>query len=232
MQHQKFTNWESRASTEHALIRPRSISEELCSCLFDQHDDIFNGHVFDWDVTLPEFEDMETRFSGTPKASARMHLTPATIAQRTKAKREAEPTPFDFDLDFFEDFLSLDCEPASPCLEPAKCVPLVNNKPKKRKAEQSRSRSWRKRPYKNVRERRRRAAIKDKLAELDDLCSSDAVTSIVPRPSAETRLMMGGPERARKMDILCDGFHILDVMGKELIKLRARNKELKKHTFK
>jgi len=231
MQHQKFTNWESRASTEHALIRPRSISEELCSCLFDQHDDIFNGHVFDWDETLPEFEDMETRFSGTPKASAMMHLTPATIAQRTKAKREAEPTPFDFDLDFFEDFLSLDCEPASPCLEPANCVPLVN-KPKKRKAEQSRSRSWRKRPYKNVRERRRRAAIKDKLAELDDLCSSDAVTSIVPRPSAETRLIMGGPERARKMDILCDGFHILDVMGKELIKLRARNKELKKHTFK
>ena len=231
MQHQKFTNWESRASTEHALIRPRSISEELCSCLFDQHDDIFNGHVFDWDETLPEFEDMETRFSGTPKASAMMHLTPATIAQRTKAKREAEPTPFDFDLDVFEDFLSLDCEPASPCLEPANCVPLVN-KPKKRKAEMSRSRSWRKRPFKNVREQRRRTAIKDKLAELDDLCSSDAVACIVPRPSAETALIMGDRQRPRKMDILCDSIHILDAMDKELNKLRSRNKELKMQTFK
>merc|ERR1719183_954777 len=165
MQHQKFTNWEARASTERALIRPRLISEEFCSCLSDQHDNSFNNNMFDWDETLSEFEDMETRFSGTPKASAMMHLTPAATAQRTKVKREAEPTPFDFSSDFFDmDFLSLECEPASPYLEqtavaptpprePAKCVPLIN-KPKKRKAEMTRSRSWRKRPFKNIRERR------------------------------------------------------------------------------
>jgi len=234
MQHQKFTNWESRASTEHALMRPRLISEEFCSCLFDQHDNMFNSNIFDWDETPSEFEDMETRSSGTPKASAMMHLTPATTAQRSKVEREAEPTPFDFDFDFdaFDmDFFNLDCEPASPCSEPAKCVPLIN-KPKKRKAEMSRSRSWRKRPFKNVREQRRRAAIKDKLAELDNLCSSDAVACIVPRPSAETALIMGDRQRPRKMDILCDSIHILDVMDKELNKLRSRNKELKMQTFK
>ena len=250
IQHQKFTNWESRASTEQELMRPRLISEEFCSCLFDQHDDMFNSNIFEWDQTPSEFEDMETRSSANPKASAMMHLTPATTAQRTKVNREAEPTPFDFDFDAFDmDLFNMDCEPASPCSEPelaspcpepepafpcsepANCVPLIK-KPKKRKAEMTRSRSWRKRPFKNVREQRRRAAIKDKLAQLDDLCSSDAVACIVPRPSAEAALIMGDRQRPRKMDILCDSIHIFDVMDKELTKLRSRNKELKKNTFK
>jgi len=245
MQHQKVANWEAFASTKHALpLSARSLSEEIDSCLFDQDDNVFNSPIFDWD----EIEDMETRLGTTPKASAMMDFATATTAQRSTVKRESEPALFDFDLNFFDsDFFNLDVEPRSPCLEhaavapstpprePVMCAPLIQHT-KKRKATMLQSRC-RKRPFKNVRERRRRATIKSKLAELNTLCSSDAVTSIVSRPSAEhaaKSIAEGSLDtyKPRKMDILCDSIHIFQAMDEELIKLRARNKELNMHTSK
>merc|ERR1712113_454744 len=102
---------------------------------------------------------------------------------------------------------------------------------KKRKAATTRPRT-RKRPFKNSRERQRRARINNKLTELCDLCSSDAITSIVPRASAAVKgLAMSSKENAddvwactpkpSKMDILRDSIHIFEAMDKELIKLRT-----------
>jgi len=226
------------ASNEQTLMRAREISEELCRLrLFDRQHANFNSN--DWD----EFENAETQISGTPRASAVKHLTSATTTQRTNVKREPEPALSHFNFDFFDpstDFFDLDCEPASPCVEQTTVAPTpagkfsaLANKQKKRKTATTRSRRrCRKRPFKNVRERRRRAEIKDKLEELDDLCSSDAVTSIVPRPSAAVGLFMREPNKLRKVDILCDGIHMLEAMDKELTKLRARNRELKIHSCK
>jgi len=241
----EFENTQRRishnASNEHTLMRAREISEELCRLrLFDQHDVNFNSN--NWN----EFENAGTRVSGTPSASAMMHLTPPTITQRTHAKREPEPALSHFNFDIFDpsmDIFDLECEPASPeqtTVAPATVAPApagkrtpLANKHKKRKTATTRSRRRsRKRPFKNVRERHRRAAIKDKLEELDDLCSSDAVASIIPRPSAAVGLYMGGTNKPRKVDILCDSIHMLEAMDNELIRLRARNKQLKMHSCK
>merc|ERR1712032_1423523 len=243
MQRPNVTDWESCASNEHTLMRAREISEELCRLrLFDQHDVNFNSN--NWN----EFENAGTRVSGTPSASAMMHSTPPTITQRTHAKREPEPALSHFNFDIFDpsmDIFDLECEPTSPCSEQTTVAPTtvaptpagkrapLANKHKKRKTATTRSRRRsRERPFKNVRERHRRAAIKDKLEELDDLCSSDAVASIIPRPSAAVGLYMGGTNKPRKVDILCDSIHMLEAMDNELIKLRARNKQLKMHSCK
>merc|ERR1719163_2743554 len=131
-------------------MRAREISEEFCRLrLFDRQDVNFNSN--NWN----EFENAETRVSGTPSASAMMHLTPPTITQRTHAKREPEPALSHFNFDIFDpsmDIFDLECEPASPCLEQptvapatvaptpaAKCAPLAN-KHKKRKTAATRSR--------------------------------------------------------------------------------------------
>jgi len=238
------------ASNEPILMRAREISEELCRLrFFDQHDVNFNSNTWN------EFENAETRVSGTPSASGMMHLTPPTITQGTHAKIEPEPALSHFNFDIFDPSLDIfdleECETASPrgveqaTVAPATVAPAivaprpagkrapVANKQKKRKTTTTRPRRrCRKRPFKNIRERHRRAEIKDKLEELDDLCSSDAVASIVPRPSAAAGLYMGGTNKPRKVDILCDSIHMLAAMDNELMRLRARNKELKMHSCK
>jgi len=250
VQHQKFTDWKTFAGIEHA--RPRgacSISEEFSSCLFDQHDNIFNSNIFDCD----EIEDTETRFdqhdnflnrsvfdwNGIGDTETRLGTTPKASVPRSIVNREAEPASLDFDLNFLDsDFFNFDLEPRYPCLEhaaaaspttpcePVKRAPLMQH-PQKRKIKTTQSRT-RKRPFKNVRERGRRAVIKSKFAELNTLCSSDAVTSIVARPSGDyADVHRQGTQKPHKMDILRDSIHILQAMDKELIKLRARNKELR-----
>ena len=113
MQPQKFSNSEAcartRAPTEHALNR--SIFQDVCSrvgsTLLKVHGDIYEALS---DKTLSDFEHKAIRSSGPRKASAAMYVTPATTAQRSKAKGEAEPALFDFDLDYFDmELLSLDC---------------------------------------------------------------------------------------------------------------------------
>jgi len=234
----KDKNWNAN-KFGHGSLRPRapSVFEEFSWCLFDQHDNIFNNdNILDWD-NLTDLTDTETQANTTPMSSAMNYLTPATTYSK-----ETEPVLSDFDFDFDSDF-----EPCSPCLEEAtvecgtatlaptqpretaKCVPLVPliqqpTQPRKRKAAtpQSKSKS-RKRPYKNIREKRRRASIASKLTELHAVCISDAVTSIVPRPRAKELIEADKP---CKMDILRDSIRILEAMGKELIQLRAQNKEL------
>ena len=275
VQHEKFANWEAFVSPEHEQrqlqrnptkhenwnahnvdgslrLRAHSISEELCSCLFDRHENIFNNEIFDWD----EFEDTETQVNTTPRvsaspvtvasASSMMHLTPVTTTHRANVKREAEPALFDVDFNLFDfEFLeeaTVALTPPAPRRETAKCKPLVKQTKKHKATRRAPSRS-RKRPFKNVRERERRARINNKLTELCDLCSSDAVTSIVPRPSAAMKELTspsegsgdereGSPKSCSKMDILRDSFHIIEEMDKELIRLRARNKELKMRNLK
>ena len=243
-------NW--NANKFRASPRPRapSVFEEFSWCLFDQRDNIFNNeNILDWD----DFSDTETQANITHMPSAMNYLTPATTYSK-----EAEPVLIDFDLDFDLDFdfdFDSDFEPCSPCLEEAtaaptppcetaaiappspKCVPLIQQptRPKKRKAAPRQS-NCRKRPYKNIREKRRRASIKNKLAELHAVCSSDAITSIVPRPRAKEPIIpfegsdvdTAGTQKPCKMDILRDSIRILETMDKELIRLRARNKELNK----
>jgi len=240
--HTKHENWNAHKFDESLRLRAHSISEELCSCLFDRQDNIFNNEIFDWD----EFEDTETQVNTTPRASAMMHLAPVTTTHRTNVKREAEPALFDVDFNLFDfEFLeeaTVALTPPAPRRETAKCKPLVKQTKKRKATRRAPSRS-RKRPFKNVRERERRARINNKLTELCDLCSSDAVTSIVPRPSAAMKELTspaegsgdereGSPKSCSKMDILRDSFHIIEEMDKELIRLRARNKELKMRNLK
>jgi len=239
-------NWNAN-KFGHGSPRPGapSVFEEFSWCLFDQHDNIFNNDtILDWDNFTDNFTDTETQVNTTPMSSAMNYLTPATIYSK-----ETEPVLSDVDIDVDFDFDS-DFEPCSPCLEEAtvecgtatlaptqppetaKCVPLVPfiqqpTQPIKRKAatRQPKFKS-RKRPYKNIREKRRRASIASKLTELHAVCISDAVTSIVPRPRAKEPIVPPEADKPCKMDILCDSIRILEAMDKELMKLRARNKEL------
>ena len=130
--------------------------------------------------------------------------------------------------------------PVAPTPPRETCVPTVPltqvhqpTQPKQRKAE-TRQPRYRKRPYKNIREKRRRASIKSKLTKLHAVCISDAITAIVPRPQVKELIIpfegsdIAGTPKPCQMDILCDSIGILEAMDKELIKLRARNKELNK----
>merc|ERR1712032_443852 len=204
----EFENTQRRishnASNEHTLMRAREISEELCRLrLFDQHDVNFNSN--NWN----EFENAGTRVSGTPSASAMMHLTPPTITQRTHAKREPEPALSHFNFDIFDpsmDIFDLECEPTSPCSEQTTVAPTtVAPTPAGKRA-----------PLANKHKKRKTATTR----------------SIIPRPSAAVGLYMGGTNKPRKVDILCDSIHMLEAMDNELIRLRARNKQLKMHSCK
>lgn len=259
-------NW--NANKFHGSPRPRapSVFEEFSWRLFDQHDNIFNDdNILDWD----DFTETETQVNTTPMSSAMSYLTPATTyskeAEPVLFDFDSDFFDFDFDSDFEPCSPCLEeatvaptppretatvaptppCETATvaptPPRETAKCVPLIQQptQPKKRKAETPQSKS-RKRPYKNVREKRRRASIKGKLTELHAVCISDAVTSIVPRPRAKELIIpfegsdvdKAGTQKPCKMDILRDSIRILEAMDKELIKLRARNKELRMRNLK
>ena len=117
-QHQKVTKAEACASTEHE--RNRSIFEDFCSSLRNKRDSMFNNNdswhnTFKWDEApsddaLSEFEDVAIRHNGPRKASAMMHLTPATTAQRIEAKGKAESKQSDLDSIVFDmELLTLDC---------------------------------------------------------------------------------------------------------------------------
>lgn len=97
----------------------------------------------------------------------------------------------------------------------------------------------RNRPFKNVRERRRRAQMKNKFMTLYNLCCSKVVNSLVSQPSAEARGLqipicgsIGPPltlvnHEPSKVEILGEAIQAFEALDKELSELRARNKELK-----
>lgn len=89
----------------------------------------------------------------------------------------------------------------------------------------------RKRPLKNVREKRRRAEIKDKYEQLYNLCqnSVDAKGLLIPLSSNDNRRKKKNSQKKNrhKMDILSDVIKSMEVLDKSLIELRRRNKKLK-----
>merc|ERR1711937_168236 len=89
----------------------------------------------------------------------------------------------------------------------------------------------RKRPLKNVREKRRRAEIKDKYEQLYNLCqnSVDAKGLLIPLSSNDNRRRKKNSQKKNphKMDILSDVIKSMEILDKELVELRQRNKKLK-----
>jgi len=81
-------------------------------------------------------------------------------------------------------------------------------------------RQRKKRPFKNVREKRRRAEIKSKYTQLYELCQSNAEAKGLLIPISRAK-------NPQKMNILCDAVKTMEAMQKELADLRARNKKLK-----
>ena len=94
----------------------------------------------------------------------------------------------------------------------------------------------RKRPLKNVREKRRRAEIKEKYEQLHKLCQFNvgAKGLSIPLSGNEVNRRKKNAEKNRhKMDILSDVIKSMETMDKELIELRTHNKKLKSSsTFK
>ena len=245
------------ANTFHGSPRPRAPSfEKSFWCLFDQEDNIFNNDsILDWD----DFRDTETQLNATPISSAMSCSTPATTcskeAEPVLLDSDSDFVDFDIDSDFepcspcLEEATVAPTPPRytatvaptpprdtatvapTPPLETAKCVQLIQQptQPKKRKLETPQCKS-RKRPYKNAREKRRRASIKDKLTELHAVCISNAFTSIVPFEQSDVG--KAGTRKPSQMDILCDSIRIFKAMNKELIQLRARNNELRMRNLK
>ena len=95
----------------------------------------------------------------------------------------------------------------------------------------------RNRPYKNVRERRRRADMKNKFMQLYNLCCSKAVAPLISQSGGEaTGLLIpisgGAPltllnQEPSKVDILGEAINAFEALDKELSGLRSRNRELK-----
>lgn len=89
----------------------------------------------------------------------------------------------------------------------------------------------RKRPWKNVREKRRRAEIKDKYEQLYNLCqnSVDAKGLRIPLSGSDNRSKKKNSQKKNrhKMDILSDVVKSMEILDKQLIELRNRNKKLK-----
>lgn len=94
----------------------------------------------------------------------------------------------------------------------------------------------RNRPFKNVRERRRRLDMKNKFMQLYNLCCCKAVTSLQPNPEATGLLIpisSSGPpltlvnQEPSKVDILGEAIQAFEALDKELLKLRAHNRELR-----
>jgi len=81
-------------------------------------------------------------------------------------------------------------------------------------------RQRKKRPFKNVREKRRRAEIKSKYTQLYELCQSNAEAKGLLIPISRAK-------NPQKMNILCDAVKTMEAMQKELAELKARNKKLK-----
>lgn len=87
----------------------------------------------------------------------------------------------------------------------------------------------RKRPFKNVREKRRRDTIKVKYDELYNLCQDiESKTVIMPALRSEDDPNKSKKSR-QKLEILGDVFSLMEKMEQELTGLRARNKRLKSH---
>lgn len=97
--------------------------------------------------------------------------------------------------------------------------------------------SSRNRPFKNVRERRRRAQMRNKFMQLYNLCCSKVVTSVVATPSAEATgllIPISGHGAAHtlvnepsKVEVLVEAIQAFEALDKELTDLRARNSQLK-----
>jgi len=96
----------------------------------------------------------------------------------------------------------------------------------------------RNRPFKNVRERRRRADMKNKFMQLYNLCCSKAVAPLtscsgaeatgllIPISGVAAHLALVNQEPS-KVDILGDAISAFEALDKELSDLRTRNRELK-----
>lgn len=97
----------------------------------------------------------------------------------------------------------------------------------------------RNRPFKNVRERRRRANMKNKFMQLYNLCCSKAVAPLTSNSAVEaTGLLIpisgggGAPlalvnQEPSKVEILGDAIKAFEALDKELSDLRTRNRELR-----
>jgi len=95
----------------------------------------------------------------------------------------------------------------------------------------------RNRPFKNVRERKRRREMKGKFMQLYNLCCSKVAASVLSQPGEATGLLIpisgSAPpltlvnHEPSKVDVLGDAIQTFQALDKELSRLRARNRELK-----
>lgn len=89
-----------------------------------------------------------------------------------------------------------------------------------------------KRPFKALREKRRRAEIRNKYTQLRDLCQSSAeATGLLTAISGSE----GGKKKRskksknpEKVDILIAGFETLQALGQELVELKSHNERLRR----
>lgn len=89
----------------------------------------------------------------------------------------------------------------------------------------------RKRPFKNVREKRRRDVIKEKYDGLYNLCQNIAAkTGIIPLLGSEDDRNKSKKSR-QKLEILGGVIELMQRMEKDLIELRVHNKRLKSHFY-
>merc|ERR1711937_129302 len=93
----------------------------------------------------------------------------------------------------------------------------------------------RKRPLKNVREKRRRAEIKSKYEQLYNLCQENVAAKglLIPLSGTQSnrRKRSNSLKKNRhKMDILSDVIKSMEILDQELVELRNRNKKLKSAT--
>jgi len=87
----------------------------------------------------------------------------------------------------------------------------------------------RKRPFKNVREKRRRGVMKDKYEELYNLCQ-DILSKTVSMPLLGIQDDASKSKKSRqKLEILGDVIALMQRMAKELSELRTHNKRLKSY---
>ena len=87
--------------------------------------------------------------------------------------------------------------------------------------------SSRKRPFKNVREKRRRGVMKDKYEELYNLCQA-IVSKTVPMPLLRSQDDPNKSKKSRqKLEILGNVIALMQRMTQDLSELRTHNKRLK-----
>lgn len=124
---------------------------------------------------------------------------------------------------------------SAPAIDAVRCAPAPTNKNIYEVAAAMRPRN---RPFKNVRERKRRREMKSKYMQLYNLCFSKVVASVVSQPGAEATgllIPISGSvppltlvnHEPSKVDVLGEAIQTFEALDKELSKLRSRNRQLR-----